>query len=78
MATESIGLSGQLLDKVKEAAASEEITPEEFVREAVELRLKRAEWVKTLAFGDQNARERGLKQEDIQTEIAGARSDNGR
>jgi hypothetical protein len=28
MATESIGLPGQFLEKVKEAAAKEEITPE--------------------------------------------------
>jgi hypothetical protein len=31
MATEFIGLPGQLLEKVKEAAAREEITPEELV-----------------------------------------------
>jgi hypothetical protein len=32
MAIEYIGLPGQLLDKVKEAAAKEEISPEELVR----------------------------------------------
>ena len=37
MATEYIGLPGQLVDKVKEAAAKEEISPEEFVRGAVRL-----------------------------------------
>jgi hypothetical protein len=78
MATEYIALPGQLLDKVKEAAAKEEITPEELVRDAVEIRLSRAEWAKTLAFGDRNARERGLKPEDVEAEIAGARSERGR
>ncbi len=75
MATEYIGLPGQLLDKVKEAAAKEEITPEELVRDAVETRLGRSEWRKTLEFGDRNARERGLKPEDVETEIAAVRSD---
>jgi len=39
MATEYIGLPGELIEKVKEAAAKEEITPEELVRDAVEARL---------------------------------------
>ena len=78
MATEYIGLPGQLLDKVKEAAAKEEITPEELVRDAVETRLSRSEWGKTLEFGDRNARERGLKPEDVETEIAAVRSDRVR
>ena len=78
MATESIGLPGQLFEKVKEAAAKEEITPEEFVREAVETRLSRSEWRKTLEFGERNARERGLKPADVETEIAAVRSDRAR
>jgi hypothetical protein len=48
------------------------------VRDAVEIRLSRAEWAKTLEFGDRNARERGLKPEDVEAEIAAARSDRGR
>jgi hypothetical protein len=78
MATEYIGLPGQLLEKVKQAAAQEEITPEELVRDAVEIRLSRAEWAKTLEFGDRNAHERGLKAEDVEAEITAARSDRGR
>jgi hypothetical protein len=78
MATEYIGLPSHLLDRVKEAAAKEEITPEELVRDAVENRLSRAEWTKTLQFGDRNARTRGLKPEDVEAEIAAARSDRGR
>jgi metal-responsive CopG/Arc/MetJ family transcriptional regulator len=75
MATESIGLPGQLLEKVKQAAAKEEITPEEFVRDAVETRLNRSEWNETLEFGERNARERGLKPADVETEITAVRSD---
>jgi len=75
MATENIGLPGQLLEKVKEAAAKEKITPEEFNRDAVETRLRRSEWRKTLEFGERNARERGLKPEDVEAEIAAVRSD---
>jgi metal-responsive CopG/Arc/MetJ family transcriptional regulator len=75
MATESIGLPGQFLEKVKEAAAKEEITPEEFVRDAVETRLRRSEWSKTLEFGERNARERGLKPSDVETEVVAVRSD---
>ena len=78
MATEYIGLPGQLLDKVKEAAAKEEITPEELVRDAVETRLSRSEWRKTLELGDRNVRERGLKPEEVETEIAAVRSDRVR
>jgi metal-responsive CopG/Arc/MetJ family transcriptional regulator len=75
MATESIGLPGQLLEKVKQAAEKEKITPEEFVRDAVETRLNRSEWSKTLEFGERNSRKRGLKPEDVETEIAAVRSD---
>jgi metal-responsive CopG/Arc/MetJ family transcriptional regulator len=75
MATESIGLPGQVLEKVKQAAAKDEITPEEFVRDALETRLNRSEWSKTLEFGERNARERGLKPADVETEITAARSD---
>ena len=78
MATESIGLSGQLIEKVKQAAEKEKITPEEFVRDAVETRLNRCEWSKTLEFGERNARERGLKPEDVETEIAAVRSERTR
>ncbi len=78
MATEYIALPGPLLQKVKEMAAKEAITPEELVREAVENRLSREEWAKTLEFGDRNARERGLRPEDVEAEIAGARSKRSR
>jgi metal-responsive CopG/Arc/MetJ family transcriptional regulator len=78
MATESIGLPHQLVEKVKEAAAQEAITPEEFVRDAVEARLGRSEWRKTLEFGEQHARQHGLKPADVATEIAAARSDRTR
>ena len=73
MSTEYIGLPGELVAKVKEAAAKEAITPEELVRDAVENRLSRAEWRKTLDFGERNARERGLKPEDVDSEIAASR-----
>ena len=75
MVTESIGLPRQLLEKVKQAAAKEEITPEEFVRGAVETRLNHSEWNKTLEFGDRNVRERGLKPSDVETEITALRSE---
>ena len=78
MATEYIGLPGELIEKVKEAAAKEEITPEELVRDAVEARLSRAEWRKTLEFGECNARARGLAPEDVDAEISAARSERAR
>jgi hypothetical protein len=43
MAIESIGLPGQPLEKVKQAAEKEKNTPEEFVRDAVKTRLNRSE-----------------------------------
>jgi metal-responsive CopG/Arc/MetJ family transcriptional regulator len=78
MASESIGLSEQLLERVKEAAAREEVTLEQFVRDAVETHLSRSEWRKTLEFGERNARERGLTAADVETEIAAVRSDRVR
>ncbi len=78
MATEPINLPGQLVAKLKEAAAKEEITPEEFVRDAVETRLGRAEWRTTIDFGHRNARERGLKPEDVDVEIAADRAERSR
>jgi len=78
MATEYIRLPGEPIEKVKEAAAKEEITPEELVRDAVEARLSRAEWRKTLEFGERNARARGLTPEDVDAEISAARSERAR
>ena len=78
MATEYIGLPGELIEKVKEAAAREEITPEELVRDAVENRLSRAEWRKAVEFGHRNARERGLTPEDVDAEISAARAELSR
>jgi hypothetical protein len=78
MAIEYIGLPGELVEKVKEAAAQEEITPEELVRDAVENRLSRAQWRKTVEFGHRNARERGLTREDVDVEVSAARADPGR
>jgi hypothetical protein len=74
MATEYIALPSPLLQKVKEAAASEAISPEELVRDAVEDRINRSEWIKALAFGDRNAKIRGLKIEDVEAELSAARS----
>jgi hypothetical protein len=71
-------LPDQLVEKVKEAAAEEEISPEEFVRGAVETRLSRAEWRKTLDFGARNARARGVKPEDVDAEIASLRTEQTR
>jgi hypothetical protein len=78
MATEYIGLPGQLVDKVKEAAAKEEISPEEFVRGAVETRLDRGEWRKTVEFGHRNAKQRGLNPDDVDAEIAADRVERTR
>jgi predicted transcriptional regulator len=78
MATESIKLPDQLILRVKEAAAQEEISPEELVRDAVETRLSRGEWRKTLDFGHSNARQRGLKPEDVDAEIAADRAERTR
>jgi len=78
MATDYIKLPAPLIEKVKEAAAKEEITPEELVRDAVEARLSRAEWRKTVKFGHRNARERGLKPEDVDAEIAADRAERAR
>ena len=71
-------LPPQLVDKVIEAAAKEEISPEEFVRAAVETRLSRAEWQKTLQYGERNARARGLTPEDVEVEIAAVRAERTR
>ena len=78
MATEYIGLPGQLVDKVKEAAAKEEISPEEFVRGAVETRLDRGEYRRTVEFGHRNAKERGLTPDDVDEEIAADRTERTR
>jgi hypothetical protein len=78
MATEYIGLPGDLVQKVKDAAANEEISPEEYVRAAVEKRLSRAEWQKTLQYGESNARARGLRPEDVEVEISAVRSERTR
>ena len=76
--TDYIKLPAPLIEKVKEAAAKEEITPEELVRDAVEARLSRTEWRETLEFGERNSRARGLTPEDVDSEIAASRSERAR
>ena len=71
-------LPPQLVYKVVEAAAKEGISPEEFVRSAVETRLGRVGWKKTIEFGHRFARERGLKPEDVDAEIAADRAERAR
>jgi hypothetical protein len=44
----------------------------------VEARLSRADWVKTLEFGEGNARDRNLMPEDVDAEISTDRSQRGR
>jgi hypothetical protein len=78
MATDNIKLPAPLIAKVIEAAAREAITPEELVQDAVEARLSRSEWLRTLEFGERNAQERGLVPEDVDQEIAAARSERRR
>jgi hypothetical protein len=63
---------------VKEAAAKEEISPEELVRDGVETRLGRDEWRKTLEYGVRDARARGLKPEDVEVENFGVRAERTR
>jgi hypothetical protein len=65
-------------DRINMVAAKEEIAPEELVRDAVEARLSRAEWRKTLEFGERNASARGLTPEDVDAEISAARSERAR
>jgi predicted transcriptional regulator len=74
----TIKLPDQLLAKVRETAAREAISPEALVQGAVEARLSRAEWARTLAFADRNALGCNLKPEDAEAEISAARSEHGR
>jgi hypothetical protein len=78
MTTGNIDLPDPLLEKVREAAAEQEISPDEFVRGAVEERLSRGEWRKTLEFGHRNARDRGIRPEDVDAEIDAERAKHGR
>lgn len=74
METQYIGLPGSLFDRVKETAANEEITPEEFVRNAVETRLNKRELDEVFAFGKSHAKARGLKPSDVARAIADVRA----
>ena len=76
MATEYIGLPGDLIEKVKAAAAKEEIIPEEHVRDAVEKRLNARGLEDVLAFGKRHARARGLRPSDVGKAIANVRREN--
>jgi hypothetical protein len=49
--------------------------PRILVRDAVEARLSRAEWRKTLEFGERNVRARGLTPKDVDAEISAVRSE---
>ena len=75
MATPFIRLPQSLIEKVNALAFKEGVTPEELICSAVEARLSRDEWLKTLNFGDRNALKRGLKPDDVDAEIAAVRSE---
>jgi predicted transcriptional regulator len=74
-AEKNVRLSEGLLAKVANAARAENRTPDELLEDAAELYLKNQRWEKLLEFGEQNARNLGLTEEDVSRLIAEARRD---
>ena len=73
VATEFVRIPEELMLKVKEAAQREEITVEELVQEALELRLYAKGFDRLFAIGDRNVRRTGARPEDVETEISAHR-----
>jgi hypothetical protein len=78
MALEPVNIPEQLFQKVKEAAAREEITVEELVRDALEQRINGKGFSHLFAIGDRNVKRTGAKPGDVETEIQAHRSERGR
>lgn len=73
MATEYVGIPGQLLEKVKETADREEISEEELVRDALEQRVngKGGRFTRFYATGERRG---SALPEDVEAEIAASRA----
>ncbi len=59
-----------LLTKMHEAAQEQGVTPDEFESKAIEHTLETRKFEAVLTYGKRRAKERGLKPEDVATEIA--------
>ncbi|MBV9154726.1 MAG: ribbon-helix-helix protein, CopG family [Acidobacteriaceae bacterium] len=78
MALQPVNIPEQLLQKLKEVAAREEITVEELVRDALEQRINGNGFSQLFAIGDRNVNRTGAKPEDVETEIQAHRSERRR
>jgi len=78
MAIQPVNIPEQLFERAKEAAAREDITVEELVRDAVERRLSENGLRSLVAIGDRNVKRTGAKPEDVETEIQAHRRERAR
>jgi hypothetical protein len=62
-----------LLVEIRAAADEEKRTPEELLREAIELYLENRRWQQLVSYGQQRARELGLTEADVPRLIAESR-----
>ena len=77
--TVNISFNDELLKKIDEVARQESRSRSELIREAARSYIERKKkWNQLFAFSEELARNRGLTQEDIRSEIAKSRSESGK
>lgn len=67
-----------LVTQIEEAARAANKTPDEWAAEAFEHHLETQKWQKLVAYGHENARKLGIKEEDIPRLIAESREERKR
>lgn len=65
MADSMVHIAEELMARVQQAAASEKLSPQELVREAVETHLRRKRLQELYAYGEGQAWKLGIKESDV-------------
>ena len=77
--TVNISFKDDLLNQIDDVARSESRSRSELIREAARMYIARKErWNRIYEYGENNAREKGLEESDVMTEIASVRRERNR
>ncbi len=77
--TVNISFKGDLLNQIDDVARAESRSRSELIREAARMYIARKQrWNKIYEYGEAKARENGLEEKEIMTEIASVRRERNR
>jgi metal-responsive CopG/Arc/MetJ family transcriptional regulator len=76
--TKNLSLPDALLAEIEKAARAQERTVNDVLADAVDSYLKEKKWTNLKSYGQEKARERGIRESDVDRLISESRRDLGR